>query len=367
MKILEVCLSPALGGLELYFHNCCVQLRNLGHEVISVRLQHSRLHQRGLEQGIQTIVLGARKKWWPFQQAWLLKKIIAEQQPNLIHIHLRDDIPVLAFAKIFSRHPFKLVFTRQMPMPNSKKDPYHRLIYSQIDLYITITERLKQNALDRLTVAPEKIHRLYYGVRPAPPLDPLFLKDFLTLSKPGDFNIGVFSRLEHGKGQHTSIEALNILKNSFKIPARLYIVGDVMVPAYKESLVNRISELGLNEEVAFKGFLKEPMLAMQGMDALILPSRSEAFGLVLIEAMRCGVVVLGVKAGGVPEIIDHEETGMLFEWEDYNQLAGQLARLYQSPDLRKKLSESGKRKADQEFNEELHFQRLETFFKKVIE
>lgn len=367
MKIVEVCFSPALGGLELYFHTCCVQLARRGHDVLSVRLNQSRLHQLAIEQGVQTIGLEAGKKWWPFRQAWQLKAILAEHQPDLVHIHWREDIPVLAFTKIFSRHKFKLAFTRQMPMPNSKKDLYHRLIYSQIDLYLTITERLKQHALERLTIAPEKIDRLYYGVRPAPTPDPVFLKKFLTLSQPGDFNIGVFSRLERGKGQHTVIEALNQLKSSYNIPVRLYIVGDVMVPAYKESLVKRVAELGLENDVAFKGFLKEPMLAMQGMDALILPSRSEAFGLVLIEAMRCGVAVLGVQAGGVPEIIDHNETGILFTWEDSAQLAQQLAFLFQNPDFRKKISENGKRKADREFNEELHYEKLEAHFKGVIE
>jgi glycosyltransferase involved in cell wall biosynthesis len=199
-------------------------------------------------------------------------------------------------------------------------------------------------------------------VTPPPPRDEKFLKEFLSISSPGDFNIGVFSRLEFQKGQHTLIEALKTLRDH-SIPAKLYVVGHVMYEDYKESLVKRINELQLNSDVCFKGFISNPTLAMEGLDALVLPSRNEAFGLVLIEAMRCGVVVLGVNAGGVPEIIDHEKTGLLFEWENAEQLAEQLRFLYQNPVQRKTMAERGRAKAEREFDSDMHFEKLETLFK----
>jgi len=53
--------------------------------------------------------------------------------------------------------------------------------------------------------------------------------------------------------------------------------------------------------------------------------------LVLAEAMRCGIAVMGVNAGGVPEIIEDNQTGLLFEWGITDQLAGHLEHLFREP------------------------------------
>lgn len=289
----------------------------------------------------------------------MLAGLISKHKIDIVHAHHKDNLPLVALAKSLCDRRFKLVFTRQMPMKHEKKDPYHRWIYRQINLFITITELLKRDAIEKLPIRAEQITRLYYGVKPPPPRDEAFLKGFLNLSQPGDFNIGVFSRLEFQKGQHLVIDAAALLARK-GIPVKLYIVGDVMYADYKESLEEQVRRLSLEDRVVFKGFIPKPALAMIGMDVLLLPSRNEAFGLVLIEAMRCGVTVMGVNAGGVPEIIDHEKTGLLFEWNEPQKLADQLLYLYENPEVRREIAQRGKEKADREFDSEVHFQRLET-------
>ncbi len=365
MNILEICLAPALGGLELYFHRCCVELRARGHRVVSVRLAGSRLEELGKRDGVTVLPMTKGNKFLPLRNARHVAFLIAEHKIDIVHAHHKDDLPLLALAKRFARRSFRLVFTRQMPMKQTKKDPYHRWIYGKVDLFITITEKLRLEAIEKLPVPSSRITRLYYGVPAPPQLDRPFLEHFLSISQPGDFNIGIFSRQEFQKGQHTLIAAMKMLVDR-RIPARLYIVGDVMFPEYHKVLVDAIADNQLKDRVVFKGFLQEPVRAMMGVDALVLPSRNEAFGLVLIEAMRCGVVVLGVNAGGVPEIIDHNETGLLFEWENSNQLADELEHLYRDPAFRTKLATSGKEKADRLFNSENHFRDLELLFANVM-
>src|SRR5258706_2304497 len=361
MNILELCLAPALGGLELYFHRCCVELQKKGHTIVSVRLPGSRLEALGKNDGIPTRSMMRGNKFFPWRRARQLALIIAEHRVEVVHAHHKDDLPLVALTKSISKRPFQLVFTRQMPLKHKKKDPYHRWLYTRIDLFITITELLKRDALEKLPLSADRIRRLYYGVPSPPPKSEAFLKEFLTLSQPGSFNIGVFSRLEFQKGQHQVIEALKKLTEK-KIPARLYIVGDVMAADYHESLISQVKRLALEDSVAFKGFLPQPTLGMMGMDVIILPSRNEAFGLVVIEAMRCGIAVMGVNAGGVPEIIDHNQTGLLFEWGNTNQLAGQLEHLFSDPAFKNGLAKRGKEKADKEFNSEMHFRQLEKLF-----
>ncbi len=364
MNILELCLVPALGGLELYFHRCSVELKQRGHSILSVRLAGSRLEELGNKDGIPTISMRRGNKLFPWGNAKQLAHLIEGHHIDIVHGHHKDDLPLVALTKRLSKRRFKFVFTRQMPLKHQKKDPYHRWMYTKIDLMITITDLLERDALEKLPIPPERIQRLYYGVAEPPPRNDVFINEFLTISKPGDFNIGVFSRLEFQKGQHLVIEAVAKLRKK-NIPIKLYIAGDVMSPDYKTSLVSQVIASGLQDDVIFKGFLLKPVLAMMGMDVLILPSQNEAFGLVLIEAMRSGVAVMGVNAGGVPEIIDHEKTGLLFEWDNTEKLASQLEYLFNNPNVKNEMAERGKRKADEEFNAELHFLKLEALFMKM--
>jgi L-malate glycosyltransferase len=364
MNILELCVVPAFGGLELYFHRCCVDLKEKGHTVLSVRLKGSRLEKLAVTDGIETVSMTQGNKFLPWSNAKQLASLIAANQIDLLHAHHKDDLPLVALTKKLSKRSFKVVFTRQMPLKHRKKDLYHRWLYGKIDLMVTITDQLKKDAQEKLPISPEQIVRLYYGV-PAPPLKNDQANQFLTISQPGDFNIGVFSRLEFQKGQHLAIDALGKLKTK-NIPARLYFAGDVMDTAYKDSLLAQISTLGLQRDVIFTGFLSNPVLAMTGLDVLILPSRNEAFGLVLIEAMRAGVAVVGVNAGGVPEIIDDGQTGLLFDWGNADQLASQLELLYKNPAQKNSLAQAGKKKADEVFNSESHFRNLEGLFLELI-
>jgi L-malate glycosyltransferase len=365
MKILELCVVPALGGLELYFHRCCVALRDKGHHVYSVRLSGSRLEELAKKEAIATVSLQNRNRFFPWTRATQLSRFVEEHQIEILHAHHKDDLALAVLTKKISSRKFKLVFTRQMPMAQDKKDPYHRWLYTNIDLFLTITEQLRNDAIQKLPIPGDRIKRLYYGV-PAPPAkDENFLREFMNISQLGDFNIGVFSRLEFQKGQHLVIEALKRVRSK-NIPAKLYVVGDVMFQDYKASLLRQMEENGLSGFITFKGFIPTPVLAMQGMDAVILPSRNEAFGLVLIEAMRSGVAVLGVNAGGVPEIIDHEKTGLLFEWDNVAQLSDQLEFLFKNPEIRATLARNGKLKADSEFNSDLHFKRLENLFEELL-
>ena len=94
-------------------------------------------------------------------------------------------------------------------------------------------------------------------------------------------------------------------------------------------------------------------------DAVVLATKCETFGLVLPEAMRAGVAVIGSKCGGIPEIIKHEKTGLLFESEDVSDLTKQLSKLVSDEEFCKKLAKAD---ADKRFSEEKHFERLLKLF-----
>ena len=97
-----------------------------------------------------------------------------------------------------------------------------------------------------------------------------------------------------------------------------------------------------------------------------MPTFEETFGLVLAEAMHMGVAVIGSRAGGVPEIIDQEVTGLMFEPGNYNDLAATLRRLHGDSELRRRLAEQGRASAMEKYSDESHMRRLENYFARLL-
>ena len=93
-----------------------------------------------------------------------------------------------------------------------------------------------------------------------------------------------------------------------EIPARLVMVGD---GPDRPRAAERVTELGLEGDVVFLGKHASVEELLRCADLFLLTSDSESFGLAALEAISCGVPVVGYQAGGLPEVIDHGENGLL--------------------------------------------------------
>ena len=93
-----------------------------------------------------------------------------------------------------------------------------------------------------------------------------------------------------------------------KLPARLLLVGEGPERLFIQQLVK---ELNLRDEVFFLGEVDRIEHILQCADLFVIPSEQESFGLAALEAMNCGVPVIGAKTGGMPEVVSHGETGFL--------------------------------------------------------
>lgn len=359
MKILELCTSNGVGGLELYAVRTTQALQRQGHEVMAVVRPGTMLEQRVREQGLAHVTLARRSRALPLLAAWRLARLIDQAGVDVVHMHWGHDLLLAALAKRWASRPVRLVYTRQMALTRAKADVYHRFLYRQIDLYLTITDKLLRQARQLLPLPEERVQRLYYGVPPPTPLSDTerrVLRHSLHIPERV-FAIGLIGRMEEQKGQHLLIEALQHLR-AVGIPAHATLIGPAMDSAYEQRLRREIEERDLREIVVLHGPHKSPMEVMPAFDAVVLTTRMETFGLVLAEAMRCGVAVIGTNAGGVPEIIEDGVTGLLFSPEDAAHLARQLEHLARNDTLRSQLAAAGKARADDLFAEERHYKRL---------
>jgi len=371
MNILELCLSSGLGGLELYVFRSSEALANSSsnNNVLAALTKNSKLDD--YFQKNSSINAEYIKRFFsplPLFNARKLATFIDKNEIDVIHMHWGKDLPLAAFAKAFSKRKPALVYTRQMMITRVKNDFYHNFLYSQMDLLLTITKELESLCKKYIHHFSEKITTLYYGVKqPDKFLDENDIqkrRESLGFEK-SDFIAGLIGRLEESKGQHLLIDAIHTAKqNNHNIKA--LVVGHEMTPGYRDILKNQATELGVINNIKFEDFVSQPQQLMQICDCVILASGQETFGLVLPEAMRAGVAVIGSNSGGVPEIITHEETGLLFETKNANNLYQQIERLYLDPDFKNKLAQQGKQSADNRFNNTMHFQQLEQHLESAI-
>jgi len=112
-------------------------------------------------------------------------------------------------------------------------------------------------------------------------------------------------------------------------PARLLLAGEGPELAATRA---RVHDLGLTDKVKFLGKQDEVAPLFAAADLLLLPSEKESFGLVALEAMACGVPVIGTRAGGIPEVVEHGVTGLLSAVGDVEQMtADAIALLADAP------------------------------------
>ncbi len=367
MKILELCLSPDLGGLELYMLRCCRSLSR-DHSVLAVVSEGSRLHEYLKKEGLPLALLQRKNKALPLLAARALARLIDDHEIDVVHMHWGKDMALAAFAKALSKHKPKLVSTRQMQITRPKRDFYHDFLYGQIDMNITITRTLAEDMRRFLNPAyGDRVVPLYYGVAaPQEVLDDASRMAFRRELGIADetFVIGLFGRIKHYKGQHLLVEAMQrAIAEGADVTA--LIVGHAMEADYLAGLKRQVRESGMEQRILFRDFVEQPQRWMQACDAVALTTVEETFGLVLVEAMRAGVAVIGSDRGGVPEIIEHGKSGLLFRSEDADDLYCQLKRLWTDRRFTAGLALAGKRRADELFNEDSHFPALQQLLQQI--
>lgn len=357
-NILELCLSPDLGGLELYM----VRASHYLHEktnVISVINEEGKLEQYYQESSYKYKIMKRYSLFCSFLGARKLARIIDDNKIEVLHLHWTKDILVAVLAKLFSQFKPKLVQTRNMTMTRFKDDFYHRFLYKNIDMMLPVTYEVKEQ-LEKFipTDIRPKVEVLYMGADSPEMIsedEKLKLRTRYNLSDA--FTVGIVGRIEEGKGQYLVIDAVKKLLGE-GVDVQALIVGHAMKESYLQELKISIEKEHLQERIIFSGFTREAQKLMQLFDTLVLATDKETFGLVLIEAMACGICVIGTNNAGPLEIIDDKKTGLLFEKNSSGDLADKMKFLIENEEIKKQFAHEGKQKADTMFESKKQFDKL---------
>lgn len=353
IKICELCLSPDLGGLELYMLRATRYLREK-EACVALINETGKLKGQFEKESLPYTTLKRHNMLFTWRSARQFAHFIDQEGIDLIHVHWTKDLPVAVMAKLLSKRKPSVVQTRHMRMTRFKNDLYHRFLYKNLDLIIAITQHVQKQVKKFIPndIRPN-VELLYSGAEVPTQLGIAEKRSQKRRWGLGDaFTVGIVGRIEKTKGQHLVLGAVKHLCDE-GLDAKALIVGHAMDEGYLTQLKEQYHSVGV-----FTGFTKEAQSMMQLCDVIVLATDNETFGLVLVEAMMSGVCVVASDSGGPLEIIDDGITGLLFKTSDQNDLADILGILAHYPQRRIAFSTAAKHKAMEAFEAKKQFEQL---------
>ncbi len=141
--------------------------------------------------------------------------------------------------------------------------------------------------------------------------------------------------------------------------ARFVFVGDGQTRRAMEALV---ISMGLSDQVVFTGSLANPLELINGSDIFVLPSVSEGLSIAILEAQALGKPVVATRVGGIPEVVEDGETGLLVPPRDPEALADAICTLLENPSRAQAMGERGRRTAQDRFSAETMVRAVERLY-----
>jgi glycosyltransferase involved in cell wall biosynthesis len=225
---------------------------------------------------------------------------------------------------------------------------FSRWKYGNVDVFIaasrTIAANLEQDgiAADRIEVVHDGVNIGYIDKQPSADAHATF---WLPHGAP---LIGNVAALAPHKGQRHLVDAMALVVRDMP-DARLLILGDGEL---RETLQQQIAELGLERHVTLAGFRHDALGLMRSLDLFVMSSVTEGLGSSILEAMACERAVVGTQAGGIPEVISHEVTGILVAPRDAAAMAGAIVQLLRDRARRTQMGAAGRARVVSEFSVE---------------
>jgi len=235
--------------------------------------------------------------------------------------------------------------------------PLYKKIYTKPDYIQAISHFLIKRARKygykgKIEVVPNGVHldlfKLDTEVRPQQKSDL-------------EFKILTVSRLVKKNGIDDLIKAGQYLKFPFKI----IIIG---IGADEEKLKKLAKDKGLEDKIIFKSQIEYSELPKYYAlaDVFVRPSLSEGLGNVFLEAMACGLPIIGTPIGGIPDFLKDKKTGLLCETRNPQSIAQKIRQILNNEQLRKTLTENGLKLVQEKYDWDLIAEKMNKIFKNLI-
>ncbi|MCW1928167.1 N-acetyl-alpha-D-glucosaminyl L-malate synthase BshA [Bhargavaea beijingensis] len=230
------------------------------------------------------------------------------------------------------------------------------------DMTTAVSHSLKEETYELIRPAKE-IRTIYNFIdeRHYRPVNAHHMKAGLGLAESDKIVIHV-SNFRKVKRIEDVVRSFAIINR--EVPSKLLLVGD---GPEVESIHTLVSEEGLGTEVLFLGKRDDLPDLFSISDLNMLVSEKEAFGLVLIEAMACGVPCVGSDIGGIPEVIEDGKNGFIRPLGDIEGYAEAAIRILKDPELASRFSKEAIRSVRERFSSERIVMEYESAYYELLE
>jgi glycosyltransferase involved in cell wall biosynthesis len=308
MKISQVMLSKGFGGAERLFVDLCRALADDGHQVQAVchpdfdavsQLEYDRIS-----------IAPLRVKWdWSPWARGRLGRILGDFSPQVIHSHLCRGSAVAGDAGAKAGIPV---------IANMHN-------YANLKYYRNISHFCPGTADQKRYLMGGGVKEKNISVVPHFSMIPVAEKETAASGDESPVLVS-FGRFVHKKGFHILIDAIKLLGDS-GLDIKLVIGGD---GPEREKLRNQVETLKLRNHISFHGWVEDVSFFLSQGRYFVLPSLDEPFGIVILEAMARGKVILASRSEGPKEILD-SSTAWMFELNDPVSLAEAVRQAILNP------------------------------------
>jgi len=335
-------LPPSGGGTETVVKNLAEELAERGHIVTIFSLSEGKKGRNNIDSTVSVVttpsadltsIIGLQSRV-SVTGLTRFRKLLRSKEPDIIHSHNRFFFSTLVSTLYRVAHPSNtsLVFTAHVGSINNVggisgrvANVYEQTVARQVlrksDAVISVSKSVADHVLER---GGDDIHVIPNGVDtttffPAP--------NEKRHHPPTVLFVG---RLVRNKGPRVLIEALpNVFESVPGATAEIVGPGDMRKP-----LEERCQDLGIGNRVTFHGYVEHVEEIMRQSSVFCLPSFGEGLPLTLLEAMASGIPTVTTGVGGMLDVVDEENTGLLVPPGDPTAVGEAVTELLSDPDRR---------------------------------
>ena len=295
-------------------------------------------------------------KWKYILQWRAVRAAIRSFQPDIVHAHYATGYGLL--GRLSGFQPFVISAWGSDVMQFPQKSKWHAwLVGSNLRSAraVFVTSRVMQDELQqRWQLSAERIP---FGID---------AQQFSFIQRPSErCTFGIIKGLEPIYGVDTFIKAFAKLRmEDPNLKCRMLIVGDGSERANLEKLAKAICP---QDSYAFVGrvdYTEVPKYLAE-IDVFVNPSLTESFGVAVLEASTTGCAVIASRAGGLPEVVQEEKTGLLCKPDDTSDLTECMSRMVMHPGMRERMGRAGASFVQSEYDWEKCLQQMIQHYQEI--
>lgn len=358
LRILIITYQGGIAGSTMSVSYLCRGLSNKGHKAILACTKESMYKDLLADTDVEVIHLPFTGKTDRTSMR-MIRDIVLREKIQIINAQASKDRYLTIFARWLYKLPVKLIHTRRQ-VPLSVGGLQSWFYTKGTDRIVAVSKGIK-DALAKKGIPQKHISVIYNGT-PTEKYKAINATHVEAIKKkfnlkPSDVVLGCVSRL---KKQEQLIEALKHIET----PLTVFFIGIT-----KEQLQERIDTNCPQHKIHFLGTIdaRETLHYYKIFDLNVLPSISEGLSQALLEAMFLGVAVIATDAAGNPDLIQHNENGLLFKDGDIEGLKNAIHSIISDEKLSKRLAENGKKTAHENFSINKTIENYEQFFYDLLE